>query len=398
MQASNEQTPHEAPTCTGDSIKKSLPDLNYRHAHQLLDAFGSHFGRHNPFQHPVTSKDTVWFFDNTAYRSPQNPSQWNAEFVATYFLTDSGKDLGHVVAVLTDLLGRSDTPAEVIQDRVQPFVDTTLPSRVVELAFGGEEAVGSPMKLGPSERNGLSSNDLEIISQSNWKDGNVAKPTPLVSKGTTVINMETHFAEPDGWGFISDIDDSIKITLTPSPLGILSSTFTSIPQPVAGMPELYAHIAKLLSPAWFYLSASPYNLYPFLREFRQEHYPPGTIILRDASWTNLSGFLTNLTLGTQSYKVSRMDKIHQWLPKRRMICLGDSTQSDPEAYGEIYHKYPGWVKAIYIRKVTDVAEFNEADKNSDTRFEKAFLDVPKEIWKTFTHPSELVSLVDALQP
>lgn len=103
------------------------------------------------------------------------------------------------------------------------------------------------------------------------------------------------------------------------------------------MPELYKHIHSLIKPnsSWFYLSASPYNLYPFLRDFRQTHYPHGTIILRDSSWMSVRGLLTTLTLGTEDYKVDRMEKIHSWLPRRKMICVGDSTQSDPEAYGEM---------------------------------------------------------------
>ena len=104
------------------------------------------------------------------------------------------------------------------------------------------------------------------------------------------------------------------------------------------MPELYRHIQSVIkeSAPWFYLSASPYNLYPFLREFRdEEKYPHGTIILRDSSWRSFSGLLSNLTLATEDYKVDRMEKIHSWLPKRKMILIGDSTQSDPEAYGEM---------------------------------------------------------------
>jgi phosphatidate phosphatase APP1 len=103
------------------------------------------------------------------------------------------------------------------------------------------------------------------------------------------------------------------------------------------MPELYAYIQSLITNTspFFYLSASPYNLYSFLSQFRQKLYPQGTIILRDASWMNLSGLLSNLTLGTQEYKVDRMVKINSWVPRRKMICIGDSTQSDPEAYGEM---------------------------------------------------------------
>jgi len=103
------------------------------------------------------------------------------------------------------------------------------------------------------------------------------------------------------------------------------------------MPELYKHIHSLVreTSAWFYLSASPYNLYPFLREFRENYYPHGTIILRDSSWMSVQGLLTTLTLGTEEYKVDRMEKIHSWLPRRKMIFIGDSTQTDPEAYGEM---------------------------------------------------------------
>ena len=36
--------------------------------------------------------------------------------------------------------------------------------------------------------------------------------------------------------------------MTPSPIGILRSTFVSDPTPIAGMPELYAHIHSTLSP------------------------------------------------------------------------------------------------------------------------------------------------------
>lgn len=116
------------------------------------------------------------------------------------------------------------------------------------------------------------------------------------------------------------------------------------PTPVAGMPELYGHMHKLLTAAapFFYLSASPYNLYSFLRSFRDAHYPYGQLVLRDASWQSIPGLLSNLTLGTQEYKVSRMRKMHDWLPGRSMICIGDSTQTDPESYGA----------CVFVRRTT----------------------------------------------
>jgi phosphatidate phosphatase APP1 len=153
----------------------------------------------------------------------------------------------------------------------------------------------------------------------------------------------------------------------------------SEPTPTAGMPEFYAHIQKLITPAspFFYLSASPYNLYPFLRDFRDAHYPHGQLILRDASWMSLPGLLSNLTVGTQEYKVDRIKKINGWLPGRKTILIGDSTQTDPESYGEIYRTFPAWVKLILIRKVTNISGSGMAEKNEPGRFEKAFKNVPR---------------------
>lgn len=175
--------------------------------------------------------------------------------------------------------------------------------------------------------------------------------------------------------------------MTPDPLGVLKSTFVDEPEVIKGMPELYKTLDKAYTPSWFYLSASPYNLYSFLHEFIATHYHQGTIILRDASWMFFAGFLQSLTEDVQSYKVDRIRKIHSWLPKRKVICIGDSTQSDPESYAEAYKEFPGWIKAIYINKVTDAPHMER--KNDSKRFEEAFKDVPKEIWRVFTDPEEL---------
>lgn len=185
--------------------------------------------------------------------------------------------------------------------------------------------------------------------------------------------------------------------MTSSPIGILRSTFVSDPTPIASMPALYSHIAATLAPTWFYLSASPYNLYPFLSTFIRAHYPLGPILLRDASWMDLGGFLASLTQGTQAYKRSRMDRIHSWLPRRKVLCVGDSTQTDPEAYGEICRKYKGWVKAVFIRKVMNVAEMAGSGKNENKRFEKAFRGVERSVWRTFVEPEELWEAVEELK-
>lgn len=187
----------------------------------------------------------------------------------------------------------------------------------------------------------------------------------------------------------------MKITGSVSPSMILHTTFIANPVTTPGQPAFYQLLDTCLSnPAWFYLSASPYNLYPFLHAFIATHYPRGTLILRETSLMYLDGLLQSLTQGVQAYKVSRMDKIHTWLPSRRVVCVGNSTQSDPEAYAEIYRKYPGWVKAIFIKKVLYPPPL--AGKNEPERFEIAFQGVPASVWRVFEMPEELKQAVDIL--
>ncbi|KAJ2976643.1 hypothetical protein NQ176_g4827 [Zarea fungicola] len=252
------------------------------------------------------------------------------------------------------------------------------------------------IRLGPTGFNGISSNVAQVASHS--KGALVDATAGNIPSGVPgLLGMQTYYAGPSGWGIISDIDDTIKITTTSDPIGILRETFVEEPRPVPGMPELYKAIDGILKTdtPWFYLSASPYNLYPFLRQFRDAYYPQGTLVLRDTSWKTIAGLLAALTMGTEEYKVERMKKMYGWLPKRKMIVIGDSTQSDPEAYGEIYRTFPGWIHLILIRKPTDTAAFGLSEKNEPARFEKAFKDIPKDAWHVFEDPNECVEIVRA---
>ncbi|KAI9826964.1 MAG: hypothetical protein M1826_006540 [Phylliscum demangeonii] len=386
-----------------EEMERSLPTLSCRFPSRILDNCTSYLGSRNPFAHnfnPAT--DEIWLFDNTAFRSSRAPGRWTAEYVAAFFRRGTGEDLARVVADLAQKLDISHGSEEeaVIRERLEPFVDAVLPARTVEISVASEQRGtaserGTALRLGPGGRSGISSDELKIPARPvAFEDGQAITSHAQLSPAAT---MTTSFAEPTGWAVISDVDDTIKLTMTSAPLGILRTTFIDKPQPIAGMPKLYGYIDSALShPAWFYLSASPYNLYRFLHAFRRDYYPQGTIILRDASWKTLGGFLTSLTLGTQDYKVSRMQKIHRWLPDRRFLCIGDSTQTDPESYGEMYRRHPGWIRQIFIRKVLDVAEINCTDKNKDDRFEKAFRGVPRSVWRTFEDPVELYAAVEAL--
>lgn len=371
-------------------FEADMPSLKNRFKFNLKDNLTSYLGSRNPlYSYVDPKKDTVWLFDNTAFQN--RLGRWKAEYVAAYFVKDSGEDLSQVVSWISDKIGLAkDEKAEAtIAKRVQPMLDSILPAHAVTIDIQGME-----VRIGPSGRDGISSDEIAIPG-SGYKNGEVITSKAL--GGVEAMAMKTTFASPKGWAVISDVDDTIKKTLTSDPIGILKTTFAEEPEPIKGMPEFYKHLVqKLDSPPFWYLTASPYNLYPFLREFRDTYYPPGTMILREASWMNLAGFLANLTQGTQAYKVDRIEKIHSWFPKRKFVIIGDSTQSDPEAYGEAYRKFPKWIAAIYIRKVVNVSEMDEDKKNAPERFEKAFEGVPEGVWHVFEDPAELYQKVDAL--
>ncbi|RFU80625.1 actin filament organization app1 [Trichoderma arundinaceum] len=344
----------------------------------------------NPFTKAIVKGDVVWLFDNTAFKAAEH-EPWQAEFIMAVFESEPKCKVADIVAGIAGIIGLADDAEErkTIEERLLPFLWDIQSARTTTVSQGD-----LALKLGPSGFNGISTNVLKLLHNS--KGSFTTKETTCDVEGVEgVLSMKTHFALPEGWGIISDIDDTIKITTTSDPISILKETFINAPSPVPGMPELYAGIKSFLphSTPWFYLSASPYNLYPFLKGFRDTYYPPGTFILRDSSWKTVSGLLSSLTMGTEEYKVNRMKKIHSWLPKRKLIVFGDSTQSDPEAYGEIYRTFPGWIRMIFIRKDTNSAAFGLAEKNEPQRFEKAFTGIPRDAWHVFENPDECLDIV-----
>ncbi|KAE8144190.1 hypothetical protein BDV25DRAFT_134885 [Aspergillus avenaceus] len=323
---------------------------------------------------------TVWLFDSTAYLRVSSIAKglnesWHADVVACVFEKDSRKDMSKFVATIADIIGLDGeigTERETrhrITERLRPFLYHVKPAHLMMLEIPQPNSTTIIQQLGPTNGSGISSQVVNMGSRS-------------IANGTTVrshlrgsrdnVSMDTIFAGPKGWLIISDIDDTIKYTKTSESTGILRTTFVEEPTPIAGMAELYSHIHCELSPAWFYLSASPYNLYPFLRNFVREHFSPGTLILRDSSWLDISELVKSFTVNTMEYK------------------------KDPEAYAAVYKKHPQWIRAIWIRKVTDIPHLEE--QNSAERFKEAFREVPGHIWKVFEQPEEVFNLVEDMKP
>ena len=69
-----------------------------------------------------------------------------------------------------------------------------------------------------------------------------------------------------------------------------------------------------------------------------------------------------------------------------------STQDMYRLYGA------NWIKKIFIRKVTDVEGLDAtSEKNQPDRFQKAFRDLPQEVWTVFEDPAVLHAEVEKLK-
>jgi phosphatidate phosphatase APP1 len=189
------------------------------------------------------------------------------------------------------------------------------------------------------------------------------------------------------WCVISDIDDTLfntSIGCIPE-LSAFLNTFLKHPQPINGMPELYRLIQrKMFSPCFWYVSASPYNFFPYFRSnLSLEEYPNGEVLI--PTWKEA---LKIYVLGsTYRYKLECLEKLRQYRDNssRALICIGDTFMHDPEVYGELYRRYPDWIFIILIRVVGK----RDLWRNSGVRLDKAFNMVPSGLYHVFRDPDEL---------
>jgi phosphatidate phosphatase APP1 len=194
------------------------------------------------------------------------------------------------------------------------------------------------------------------------------------------------------WCVISDIDDTILNTSTSylPKLSALVNTFFWHPKPIDNMPELY-RLIQMHSPRprFWYISASPYNIFPFFRSPPAlKTYPNGNIVIPE--WRDVVRI--HLTRSTYHYKLQCMENLHQCYSSYKVILIGDTLMKDPEVYGEIYRKYPDWVLTILIRMTGDECLY----RNSRIRFLEAFAMVPTHLYYPFRRPCELIAYLDNL--
>ncbi|OAD80489.1 hypothetical protein PHYBLDRAFT_178624, partial [Phycomyces blakesleeanus NRRL 1555(-)] len=166
--------------------------------------------------------------------------------------------------------------------------------------------------------------------------------------------------DSEGISVISDIDDTIKITgVLDGRDAILRNTFFKKAQEVPGMSKVYQTWADQ-GIHIHYVSNSPWQVYPALREFfEQVKFPQGSMHLRVINTQDI------IRGKPMQHKLDVIPRIIQDFPKRKFILIGDSGEHDPEIYQEIYRQFPDQIIKVFIRDVSSELAIH-ADNNKDT--------------------------------
>jgi phosphatidate phosphatase APP1 len=177
-----------------------------------------------------------------------------------------------------------------------------------------------------------------------------------------------------GLSVISDIDDTIKHSQVLDKSELVANTFVRPFSAVPGMAELYQAWERD-GAAFHYVSSSPWQLYPFLRDFMSTAgFPLGSFHLKLFRLKDETVF--NITASSLETKPPVIRTLFDHYPQRAFILVGDSGEHDAEIYGDIAREFPGRVRAIYIRHVT-------GSDVSAPRFAAAFRDLPNDLWHVF---------------
>lgn len=156
------------------------------------------------------------------------------------------------------------------------------------------------------------------------------------------------------FGVVSDLDDTVIATDVTNKIKMMFNTalrneYTRTP--FKGVAAFYKALQKGAggdedNPI-FYVSSSPWNLYPLLTEFlRINLIPVGALFLKDF------GNQTLFDSGNHAaHKIENIELILSVYPNLPFVLIGDSGEKDPEIYAEIVSKYPARIRVIYIRSV-----------------------------------------------
>jgi phosphatidate phosphatase APP1 len=158
------------------------------------------------------------------------------------------------------------------------------------------------------------------------------------------------------FGVISDLDDTVIRSDVVNLIKLARNTFlynSHTRLPFAGVAEFYHALQRGVGQGYnpiYYVSNSPWNLYDLLVDFFEVRgIPPGTFFLTDLGLSPTQLIRQN----AEKHKLGCIQTLLETHPQLPFILIGDSGEHDPEIYLKAAERFPGRIRAIYIRDVSE---------------------------------------------
>ena len=338
----------------------------------------------------IKSDETLVFIPSYCFYDKKS-NTYHIRFHAWVYEEEiSSKKRRLLVSTISKTLNINESQLEdtVFEKRAQYLLYDNEKNKWVSAGYGGDF-----YNLGVTDYTGHTERELvlppEILKRGLSPDINFSDfkhlPSWISFKAGTSHNKErifegkARYLPPDGVIIVSDIDDTIKITNVNDRKKMLENTFLKPFRSVGGMSDLYRSW-ETEGADFFYLSASPWQLYEPITQFlSDENFPEGLMQMKTF---DLPSGVKTIFDSAVKIKIPALRKLMKSFPDRRFILIGDSGEMDPEIYGKIAAQYKDQVAWILIRNVND-------ESPDSKRMNNALKNFPREKFRLFKNPKEL---------
>lgn len=248
---------------------------------------------------------------------------------------------------------RPTSPApDMLEQRLACFISRSIPFAKLHVAVGTASAVPVECTV-KTDQNGHFEVSVPCTDPPN---------VILVRAATdeTIFAFEDiNIASMKGLGVISDIDDTVKLTGVTGDKRALMQSLLLKEVAQWNIPEVVRWYHSMSNVDFHYVSNLPWQLYLTIAQYlKWANLPVTSIHLKQYTGNIISSLMEPSSLR----KKRVLYKILSDFPNKQFVCIGDSGEHDFEAYVDLAAKYPGQIKAIYIRYVPDLLSEVDDDK------------------------------------
>lgn len=305
---------------------------------------------------PASRRNRILLSLCKQYLKPVNPESYDDELALKFdsLHRDGQSDLssntnssGSSLSIASTRSAPAQDELEVLKSRIAGFMSRKVPNLPIVVDLLPEEKDGQ-FETTFANTDNLGNVSLRVFSSFVPKRLRVTLDTPTDFPKVITRQFPCDYIEPTGYGVISDIDDTIKHTgVTGDRRSMFRSVFLNDIDSwlINGVSRWYNTLKENYGADFFYVSNSPVQTYPALKEYVTRYFPQGPLFLKQYSGNLLSSIMTS----SSNRKIGAITQVFKDFPHKKFILIGDSGELDFETYVSISLQYREQVTAIYIR-------------------------------------------------